>query len=79
PVGLAGHSLGDYSALPAARVFDFRSGLEIVKRRGELFASAGRGAMAAVVGVSGAELGPRERAAGVRHKENADIKRAEQP
>ncbi|WP_143292791.1 acyltransferase domain-containing protein, partial [Burkholderia pseudomallei] len=43
PVWLAGHSLGEYSALLAAGVFDFRTGLEIVKRRGELFASAGGG------------------------------------
>lgn len=63
-VWLAGHSLGEYSALLAAGVFDFRTGLEIVKRRGELFASVEGGAMAAVVGVSAAELGRRLRARG---------------
>ena len=33
---VAGHSLGEYSALYAAGVFDFESGLRLVKRRAEL-------------------------------------------
>ncbi|CAJ3230003.1 ACP S-malonyltransferase [Burkholderia pseudomallei] len=78
PVWLAGHSLGEYSALLAAGVFDFRTGLEIVKRRGELFASAGGGAMAAVVGVTAAELGRRLRAAGFDDIDLANLNSAEQ-
>jgi len=35
-----GHSLGEYNALLAAGVFDFEVGLQIVKKRGELMASA---------------------------------------
>lgn len=48
----AGHSLGEYSALFAAGVFDFETGLAVVKRRAELMGRVAGGAMAAVVGVS---------------------------
>lgn len=47
----AGHSLGEYNALLAAEVFDFESGLRLVKKRGELMGKASGGAMAAVVGI----------------------------
>jgi trans-AT polyketide synthase/acyltransferase/oxidoreductase domain-containing protein len=47
---LAGHSLGEYNALLAAEVFDFATGLRLVKKRGELMAAADGGAMAAVIG-----------------------------
>ncbi|UJR87251.1 MULTISPECIES: ACP S-malonyltransferase [Sandaracinus] len=47
----AGHSLGEYAALFAAGVFDFETGLALVKRRGELMGRAAGGAMAAVVGL----------------------------
>jgi trans-AT polyketide synthase/acyltransferase/oxidoreductase domain-containing protein len=46
----AGHSLGEYNALLAAEVFDFETGLRLVKKRGELMGAAGGGTMAAVVG-----------------------------
>ncbi len=49
---VAGHSLGEYNALLAAGVFDFPTGLQIVKKRGELMGMAGDGAMAAVVGLT---------------------------
>lgn len=52
PFASCGLSLGEYSALAAASVLDFASGLRLVKRRGELMgaAVAGRGgAMAAVL------------------------------
>ncbi|MFJ9948569.1 ACP S-malonyltransferase [Kitasatospora sp. NPDC091207] len=48
---VAGHSLGEYAALFAAGVFDFRTGLEIVVKRAELMAASGAGAMAAVIGL----------------------------
>jgi len=51
----AGHSLGEYNALLAADVFDFATGLKLVKQRGELMAAAD-GTMAAVVGVSATTL-----------------------
>lgn len=47
---VAGHSLGEYSALYAAEVFDFTTGLHLVKRRAELMAQAVDGAMAALMG-----------------------------
>lgn len=46
---LAGHSLGEYVALYAARVFDFESGLRLVKRRAELMSSAAGGKMVALM------------------------------
>ena len=48
---LAGHSLGEFNALFAAEVFDFETGLRLVKKRGELMAQARNGGMAAVIGV----------------------------
>lgn len=56
PDYLAGHSLGEYSALFAAGVFDFATGLEIVKKRAELMAMADNGAMAAVIGLNPDEV-----------------------
>lgn len=52
PAFLAGHSLGEYNALLAAGVFDFLTGLRLVKRRGELMALARNGSMGAVIGLS---------------------------
>jgi [acyl-carrier-protein] S-malonyltransferase len=51
---VAGHSLGEYSALFAAGVVDFETALKLVKLRGELMFRAGEhepGTMAAVVGL----------------------------
>ncbi len=53
PSMVAGHSLGEYAALCAAGVFDFETGLKLVRRRGELMASAvsdgSKGTMAAII------------------------------
>jgi len=38
PDGVAGHSLGEYSALVAAQGIDFKTGLELVKIRSESMA-----------------------------------------
>lgn len=46
---VAGHSLGEYSALYAAEVFDFRSGLQLVKHRSELMDQAQGGKMVALM------------------------------
>lgn len=53
---VAGHSLGEYVALYAARVFDFESGLRLVKRRAELMDSASDGMMAALIGFDREQL-----------------------
>ncbi len=52
PNFVAGHSLGEYNALFAAGVFDFQTGLKLVKKRGELMSRATDGGMAAVIGLS---------------------------
>ena len=51
PVYVAGHSLGEYNALLAAGVFDFLTGLRLVKKRGELMSQAKNGGMGAVIGL----------------------------
>jgi [acyl-carrier-protein] S-malonyltransferase len=54
PVVLAGHSLGEYSALVAAGALDFATALKLVRRRGEFMQNAvpvGEGAMAAILGL----------------------------
>jgi malonyl CoA-acyl carrier protein transacylase len=51
PAYVAGHSLGEYNALLAAGVFDFLTGLRLVKKRGELMSQARNGGMAAVIGL----------------------------
>lgn len=52
PDYILGHSLGEYSALFAAGVFDFQTGLKLVKKRGELMSYYGNGCMVAVIGLS---------------------------
>jgi [acyl-carrier-protein] S-malonyltransferase len=56
PQAVAGHSLGEYVALYAAGVFDFETGLKLVKRRAELMAQASDGMMAALLGFDRDEL-----------------------
>lgn len=54
PVAVAGHSLGEYSALVAAGALDFADALRLVRRRGQLMQEAvpvGQGAMAAIIGL----------------------------
>jgi malonyl CoA-acyl carrier protein transacylase len=52
PSHVAGHSLGECNALLAAGCFDFLTGLELVKKRGELMAQAKDGGMAAIIGLN---------------------------
>lgn len=59
PAAVAGHSLGEYSALHAAGVLSFKDGLKLVRRRGELMDQAdpeGKGTMAAVIGLADEEV-----------------------
>lgn len=54
PVTVAGHSLGELSALTAAGSLPFSEGIKLVRRRGELMKRAGElnpGGMAAILGV----------------------------
>ncbi len=56
---LAGHSLGEFSALAAAGALSFADGLALVRRRGELMKLAGQrqpGGMAAVLGLDAAPV-----------------------
>jgi [acyl-carrier-protein] S-malonyltransferase len=56
PAAVAGHSLGELVALYTAGVFDFETGLELVKRRAELMAMAAEGGMTALLGFDRAQL-----------------------
>lgn len=53
---VAGHSLGEYSALVAANVLTSAEAAQLVNKRGELMEDAATGAMAAVMGTSEADL-----------------------
>ena len=52
PDYVAGHSVGEYNALFAAGLFDFMTGLQLVRKRGELMSQAPSGGLVAVVGLS---------------------------
>ena len=59
PSALAGHSLGEYSALVAAGALDFPEALKIVELRGQLMQAAvpeGSGGMAAVIGLDDSKV-----------------------
>jgi [acyl-carrier-protein] S-malonyltransferase len=47
PEMAAGHSLGEYSALVAAKALSFESALQLVQKRGELMGTHGEGEMSA--------------------------------
>jgi [acyl-carrier-protein] S-malonyltransferase len=54
PAFVAGHSLGEYTALAAAGVFDFPTAVKLARERGRLMHEAGqlvKGAMAAILGL----------------------------
>lgn len=53
---VAGHSLGEYTALYVAGVFDWLTGLRLVKHRAELMDSAAGGMMAALIGFDREQL-----------------------
>ena len=59
PDYVAGHSLGEFSALVAAGALDFADAVRLVRRRGEYMQSAvpdGTGAMAAILGLAPAQV-----------------------
>jgi [acyl-carrier-protein] S-malonyltransferase len=59
PAMMAGHSLGEFTALVAAGVLDFKTAVGVVKYRGELMQAAvpqGQGAMAAILGLEDTDI-----------------------
>jgi [acyl-carrier-protein] S-malonyltransferase len=59
PEMLAGHSLGEYSALVCAGVITFREAVNVVHKRGQYMQSAvpsGTGAMAAIIGMDDSKI-----------------------
>ncbi len=59
PAALAGHSLGEYSALVAADALDFKTAVELVQFRGQSMQQAvpaGQGGAAAILGIDDAEV-----------------------
>jgi [acyl-carrier-protein] S-malonyltransferase len=59
PVAMAGHSLGEYTALVCSEALDFKTAIDVVRFRGQVMQQAvplGQGAMAAILGLEDAEL-----------------------
>lgn len=59
PALVAGHSVGEYTALVAAGVLDFEDAIKLVRERGRLMCESGEqqpGGMAAVIGLDDAAL-----------------------
>jgi len=59
PAMMAGHSLGEFSALVAAGYLDFKSAVDLVKYRGELMQAAmpsGEGGIAAILGLEDTDV-----------------------
>ena len=50
PTYVAGHSLGEITALYCADVFSFEDCVSLIKERSQLMVNAGKGSMAAVIG-----------------------------
>ena len=54
PISMAGHSLGEYTALVASNALSFFDAIQLVRKRGELMQAAvpsGTGSMAAILGL----------------------------
>lgn len=59
PAAMAGHSLGEYSALVCSGALDFKTAVALVQFRGQAMQAAvpvGQGAMAAILGVDDADV-----------------------
>jgi [acyl-carrier-protein] S-malonyltransferase len=59
PVAMAGHSLGEYTALVCSDAMDFKTAIDVVRFRGQVMQQAvplGQGAMAAILGLEDADL-----------------------
>lgn len=82
PHFVAGHSLGEYSALVAAGALEFADAVRLVRRRGEYMQTAvpeGVGAMAAILGLAPAQVGELcRKAAGTQVVSPANLNSPEQ-
>jgi [acyl-carrier-protein] S-malonyltransferase len=59
PVAMAGHSLGEYTALVCSNAMDFSTAIDVVRFRGQVMQQAvplGQGAVAAILGLEDAVL-----------------------
>jgi [acyl-carrier-protein] S-malonyltransferase len=59
PVAMAGHSLGEYTALVCSGAIDFAAAVDLVRFRGQVMQQAvplGQGAMAAILGLDDADV-----------------------
>jgi [acyl-carrier-protein] S-malonyltransferase len=59
PAAMAGHSLGEYSALVCSGALDFSTAVDLVRYRGQVMQAAvpaGQGAMAAILGLEETDL-----------------------
>jgi [acyl-carrier-protein] S-malonyltransferase len=59
PTAMAGHSLGEYTALVCSNALDFRVAVDLVRFRGQVMQAAvprDKGAMAAILGLDDAEI-----------------------
>ena len=73
PAGVAGHSLGEYTALTAAGSFDFDSALGLVARRGQAMASAADAEPSGMAALLGADLVSAEAIASQRREEGGRL------
>lgn len=71
PVAMAGHSLGEYTALVCSGALDFASAVDLVRFRGQVMQQAvplGQGAMAAILGLDDEQV-----AAACREAEQGEV------
>ncbi len=73
PSAAAGHSLGEYTALAAAGVFDYLDGLALVARRGAAMADAAAMASSGMAALLGADLATAEAVAALRRAEGGEL------
>ena len=73
PTAAAGHSLGEYTALAAAGVFDFDTGLRLVAARGRAMADASALEQTGMVAVLGIDDTSAEKAAQVRRADGGRL------